>query len=168
MLEERGFESLWVTEHSHIPLARRFNVPASGEFERHYYDVMDRVVTLSAAAASTRRLKLATWVCLAIQRDSIQRAKLVASLDQVSDGRFIFGIGGRWNAEKMEDHGTVYATRFKKLRERIEAMKEIWTREKLEYQGDIIDFPQKMTWPKPARNRTRLSLAAPSATPPEP
>jgi len=105
MLEERDFESLWVAEHSDIPLARRFNVPASGEFERHYYDVMDPVVTLSAAAASTRRLKLATGVYLVIQRDTVQTAKLVASSDQASTGRLIFGIGG-WNAKEMEDHGT--------------------------------------------------------------
>ena len=93
-LEERGFDSLWVAEHSHIPVARRFNVPTGGKPERQYYDVMDPFVTLSAAAAATTRLKLATGVCLVIQRDTIQTAKLVASLDQVSGGRFIFGIGG--------------------------------------------------------------------------
>ena len=148
-LEERGFDSLWVAEHSHIPVTRRFNVPTGGELERQYYDVMDPFVTLSAAAAATRRLKLATGVCLVIQRDTIQTAKLVASLDQVSGGRFIFGIGGGWNAEEMEDHGTVYETRFKKLREQIEAMKAIWTNEKPEYHGELVDFPPMMTWPKP-------------------
>ena len=105
-LEERGFESLRVADHSHIPVTRRFNGPTSGELEREYYDVMDPFVTLSAAAAATRRLKLAAGVCLVIQRDTIQTAKLVSSLDQVSGGRFIFGIGGNWNAEEMEDHGT--------------------------------------------------------------
>src|SRR5712671_1917222 len=150
-LEERGFDSLWVAEHSHIPVTRRFNVPTGGELERQYYDVMDPFVTLSAAAAATKRLKLATGVCLVIQRDTIQTAKLVASLDQISGGRFIFGIGGGWNAEEMEDHGTVYETRFKRLREQIEAMKEIWTKDKPEYHGELVDFATMMTWPKPVQ-----------------
>src|SRR5262249_6012348 len=98
-----------------------------------YYDVMDPFVTLSAAAAATKRLKLVTGVCLLIQRDTIQTAKLVASLDQISSGRFIFGIGGGWNAEEMENHGTIYETRFKKMREQIEAIKAIWTTDKAEY-----------------------------------
>jgi probable F420-dependent oxidoreductase len=151
-LEERGFDSLWVAEHSHIPVTRRFSPPGSGgELGRQYYDVMDPFVTLSAAAAVTKRLKLATGVCLVIQRDTIQTAKLVASIDQVSGGRFIFGIGGGWNAEEMEDHGTVYATRFRKMREQIEAMKEIWTKDTAEYRGEIVDFPPMMTWPKPVQ-----------------
>jgi len=126
-------------------------VPTGGELERQYYDVMDPFVTLSAAAAATTRLKLATGVCLVIQRDTIQTAKLVASLDQVSCGRFIFGIGGGWNAEEMENHGTAYETRFKKLREQIEAMKVIWTKDKAEYHGEVVDFPPMMTWPKPVQ-----------------
>jgi len=151
-LEERGFDSLWVAEHSHIPVTRRFSPPGGGgELGRQYYDVMDPFVTLSAAAAVTKRLKLATGVCLVIQRDTIQTAKLVASLDQVSGGRFIFGIGGGWNAEEMENHGAVYATRFKKMREQIEAMKEIWTKDRPEYHGEIVDFPPMMTWPKPVQ-----------------
>ena len=151
-LQERGFDSLWVADHSHIPVTRRFSPPGTGgELGRQYYDVMDPFVTLGAAAAVTRRLKLATGVCLVIQRDTIQTAKLVASLDQVSRGRFIFGIGGGWNAEEMEDHGTVYATRFKKLREQIEAMKEIWTKDTAEYHGEIVDFPPMQTWPKPVQ-----------------
>jgi probable F420-dependent oxidoreductase len=150
-LEERGFDSLWVAEHSHIPVARRFNPPGGGELTRQYYDVMDPFVTLSAAAAVTKRLKLATGVCLVIQRDTIQTAKLVASLDQISGGRFLFGIGGGWNAEEMEDHGTVYDTRFKRMREQIEAMKEIWTKQKPEFHGEIVDFPPMMTWPKPVQ-----------------
>ena len=87
-----------------------------------------------------------------IQRDTIQTAKLVASLDQISQGRFLFGIGGGWNQDEMEDHGTVYATRFKKMREQIEAMREIWTKSKPEYHGEIVDFPPMMTWPKPVQN----------------
>ena len=125
-LEERGFDSLWVAEHSHIPVTRRFSHPlGDAALTKEYFDVMDPFVTLSAAAAATKRLKLGTAVCLVIQRDTIQTAKLVASLDQVSKGRFLFGIGCGWNAEEMEDHGTVYETRTKKMREQIAAMKEI-------------------------------------------
>lgn len=150
-LEERGFESLWVAEHSHIPVARRFGLPGGMELSKQYYDVMDPFVTLSAAAAVTRRLKLATGVCLVIQRDTIQTAKLVASLDRVSQGRFLFGIGCGWNAEEMEDHGTVYQTRTLKMREQIEAMTEIWTKDRPEYHGKIVDFPAMQTWPKPVQ-----------------
>ncbi len=149
-LEQRGFDSLWVAEHSHIPVTRRFNVPG-GELTKQYYDVMDPFVTLSAAAAVTKHLKLGTGVCLVIQRDTIQTAKSVASLDQVSKGRFLFGIGCGWNAEEMEDHGTVYETRTLKMREQIEAMKEIWSEDKPEYHGKIVDFPPMQTWPKPAQ-----------------
>jgi probable F420-dependent oxidoreductase len=148
-LEERGFESLWAAEHSHIPVPRRTPAPGGGELAKRYYDVMDPFVTLSAAAAVTKRLKLGTGVCLVIQRDTIQTAKLVASIDQVSQGRFLFGIGGGWNAEEIENHGTVFATRFKKMREQIEAMKEIWTKTQPEYHGEIVDFSSMMTWPKP-------------------
>jgi probable F420-dependent oxidoreductase len=150
-LEERGFDSLWVAEHSHIPVDRRFSLPGGMELSKQYYDVMDPFVTLSAAAAVTMRLKLATGICLVIQRDTIQTAKLVASLDQVCKGRFLFGIGCGWNAEEMEDHGTVYETRTLKMREQIEAMKEIWTKDQPEYHGEIVNFPPMMTWPKPVQ-----------------
>ncbi len=150
-LEQRGFDLLWVAEHSHIPVARRFSLPGGMELSRQYYDVMDPFVTLSAAAAVTTRLKLATGVCLVIQRDTIQTAKAVASLDQVSNGRFLFGIGCGWNAEEMEDHGTVYETRALKMREQIEAMKQIWTEDQPEYHGRIVDFPPMTTWPKPVQ-----------------
>jgi len=151
-LEQRGFHSLWVAEHSHMPIKRRFTHP-QGEtaLTKEYFDVMDPFVTLSVAAAITRRLKLATAICLVIQRDTIQTAKSVASLDQVSGGRFIFGIGCGWNAEEMEDHGTVYDTRTLKMREQIEAMKEIWTRDVAEYHGKIVDFPAINAWPKPVQ-----------------
>ncbi len=150
-LEERGFDSVWAAEHSHIPVPRRTPAPGGGELHKRYYDVMDPFVTLTAAAAATKRLKLATGICLVIQRDTIQTAKLVASIDQVSGGRFLFGIGGGWNAEEIENHGTVFATRMQKMREQIEAMKAIWTKSKPEYHGDIVDFPPMMTWPKPVQ-----------------
>src|SRR5712671_5870633 len=151
-LEQRGFDSLWVAEHSHIPVTRRFTHPlGEAALTKEYFDVMDPFVTLSAAAAVTTRLKLATAVCLVTQRDTIQTAKLVASLDQVSKGRFLFGIGCGWNAEEMEDHGTVYETRTLKMREQIEAMKEIWTKDVAEYHGQIVDFPPMNSWPKPAQ-----------------
>jgi probable F420-dependent oxidoreductase len=150
-LEERGFESFWAPEHSHIPLSRRSPWPGGAELPKPYYDCFDPFVVLSVAAAVTRRLKLGTGVCLVIQRDTIQAAKLVASLDQASGGRFLFGIGGGWNAEEMEDHGTVFATRFKKMREQIEAMKAIWTQSKPEYEGELVSFPPMMAWPKPVQ-----------------
>src|ERR1700743_2767038 len=114
-LEQRGFDSLWVAEHSHIPVPRRTPPPGGGELARRYYDVMDPFVTLTAAAAATKTLKVGTGVCLVIQRDTIQTAKLVASIDQVSGGRFLFGIGGGWNAEGIEAHGPVFATRLKEV-----------------------------------------------------
>jgi probable F420-dependent oxidoreductase len=138
-------------EHSHIPLSRKTPFPSGGELPKQYYDAMDPFVTLTAAAAVTSKLKLGTGVCLVIQRDTIQTAKQVASLDQVSGGRFLFGIGGGWNREEMEDHGTHYPTRFKKLREQIEAMQAIWTQTRPEYHGEIINFPPMMTWPKPVQ-----------------
>ena len=150
-LEARGFESVWAPEHSHIPLSRKTPLPSGGELSRQYYDVMDPFVTLTAAAAATKAIQVGTGVCLVIQRDTIQTAKLVASIDQVSGGRFLFGIGGGWNQDEMEDHGTVFATRFKKMREQIEAMKAVWTESKPEYHGELVDFPPMMTWPKPVQ-----------------
>jgi probable F420-dependent oxidoreductase len=151
-LEQRGFDSLWVAEHSHMPVKRRFTHPqGEAALTREYFAVMDPFVTLSVAAAVTSHLKLATAICLVIQRDTIQTAKSVASLDRVSGGRFIFGIGCGWNAEEMEDHGTVYDTRTLKMREQIEAMKEIWTRDVAEYHGEIVDFPAINAWPKPVQ-----------------
>src|SRR5437667_624754 len=150
-LEERGFGSLWAPEHSHIPLSRRSAFPQGGDLPKKYYDVMDPFVTLAVAAAATTRLRVGTGVCLVVQRDPIQTAKLVVSIDQVSGGRFLFGVGGGWNAEEIEDHGTDFATRFKLMRERIEAMKAIWTQSKPEYHGEFVDFPPMMTWPKPVQ-----------------
>ncbi|HEX7787808.1 MAG TPA: LLM class F420-dependent oxidoreductase [Methylomirabilota bacterium] len=148
-LEERGFESLWAPEHSHIPLSRASAFPAGGEVPKKYYDVMDPFVTLAVAAAATSRLRVATGVCLVVQRDPIQTAKAVASIDQISGGRFLFGIGAGWNAEEMADHGTEFSSRFRLMRERVEAMKAIWTQSKPAYAGELVRFPPMMTWPKP-------------------
>ena len=150
-LEQRGFDSLWVAEHSHIPVPRRTPPPGGGELPKRYYDVMDPFVTLSAAAAVTKTLKLATGICLVIQRDTIQTAKSVASIDQISGGRFLFGIGGGWNVEEIEAHGTDFGTRMKKMREQIEAMKAIWTKTTAEYDGEIVKVPPMQTWPKPVQ-----------------
>ena len=147
-LEARGFESVWAPEHSHIPTSRRSPFPSGGELPKQYYDAMDPFVTLTMAAAATKTLKVGTGVCLVNQRDTIQTAKLVASIDQVTGGRFLFGIGIGWNAEEMEDHGTDFSTRAKLVRERVEAMKAIWTKTKAEYHGELVNFPEMMAWPK--------------------
>jgi probable F420-dependent oxidoreductase len=148
-LEERGFESVWAPEHSHIPTSRKSPWPGGGELPKAYYDAMDPFVSLTAAAIATRKLKVGTGVCLVQQRDPIQTAKLVSSVDQVSNGRFLFGVGGGWNRDEMENHGTEFKTRFKLMRERIEAMQAIWTKSKAEYHGDMVDFSEMMAWPKP-------------------
>jgi len=150
-LEERGFESLWNPEHSHIPTSRKTPFPGGGDLPKMYYDAMDPFITLTAAAAATKKLKVGTGVCLVIQRDTIQTAKLVASIDQVSGGRFLFGIGGGWNAEEMADHGTEFKTRFKLMRERVEAMKAVWTSDAAEYHGDLVDFAPMISRPKPVQ-----------------
>lgn len=150
-LEERGFESLWAPEHSHIPLSRQSPYPPGGDLPKKYYDTMDPFVSLSAAAAATVKLKIGTAICLVIQRDPIQTAKAVASLDQISQGRFLFGVGAGWNAEEMADHGTAFKTRFEVMRERIEAMRVIWTKSKPEYSGQHVNFGPMMTWPKPVQ-----------------
>jgi probable F420-dependent oxidoreductase len=150
-LEARGFESVWAPEHSHIPISRATPFPQGGELPNKYYEAMDPFVTLTAAAVATETLKVGTGVCLVTQRDPIQTAKLVASVDQVSRGRFLFGVGGGWNAEEMADHGTQFQTRFKLMRERIAAMKAIWTKSEAEYQGEFVDFPPMMSWPKPVQ-----------------
>ena len=136
-LEERGFESLWAPEHSHIPLSRESAWPQGGELPKKYYDVMDPFVSLGAAAAATKTLKLATGICLVPQRD------------QISNGRFLFGIGAGWNADEMANHGTVFKTRHKAMREKVEAMRAIWTQSKPEYHGELVNFDPMMTWPKP-------------------
>ncbi|MEL0000180.1 MAG: TIGR03619 family F420-dependent LLM class oxidoreductase, partial [Acidimicrobiaceae bacterium] len=125
-LEERGFESYWVAEHTHIPASRRSPWPGGADLPQMYYETMDPFVALTAAATATENLKVGTGICLVVERDPITTAKEVASIDHVSNGRFLFGVGGGWNAEEMENHGTAFDTRWKLMRERIEAMKTIW------------------------------------------
>jgi probable F420-dependent oxidoreductase len=150
-LEQRGFESLWLPEHSHIPLSRLSPYPAGGELPKKYYDVMDPFVVLGALAAVTTSLKLATGICLVVQRDPIQTAKSVATIDQLCQGRFLFGVGAGWNADEMADHGTDFRRRGEVLRERLEAMRAIWTQSKPQYHGEFVKFGPMMTWPKPVQ-----------------
>jgi probable F420-dependent oxidoreductase len=149
--EGRGFESLWVAEHSHIPTSRKSPWPGGGDLPKMYYDTLDPFVALAAAAAVTSTIKLATGICLVVQRDPIHTAKEVASVDQLSKGRFLFGVGGGWNSEEMADHGTAFEGRFKLLRERIEAMKAIWADDEAAYHGDHVDFDPIYMWPKPVQ-----------------
>src|SRR5262249_15867925 len=150
-LEERGFESVWAPEHSHIPLSRKTPFPAGGDLPKKYYDAMDPFVTLTMAAAATKKLKVSSGVCLVAQREPIQTPKVGAWMEQVWGGRFRFGIGNGWNRDEMEDHGTKFESRHKLARERVEAMKAIWTQSKAEYHGEFVNFDPMMTWPKPVQ-----------------
>lgn len=147
--ERRGLESFWVPEHTHIPTSRRTAWPGGAELPERYRRTHDPFVSLTAAACASSTIKLGFGVCLLIQRDPIITAKAVASLDVVSGGRLIFGVGGGWNLEEMEDHGTDPKTRFKLLRERVESMKAIWTQDEAEYHGELVDFAPLWSWPKP-------------------
>jgi probable F420-dependent oxidoreductase len=149
--EQRGFESIFFPEHTHIPASRRSPYPRGGDLPAEYSHTIDPFVALTMAAAATRNLKLATGICLVIERDPIVLAKEVASVDLASNGRFIFGIGGGWNAEEMENHGTNFKTRWKRLRESIEAMKELWTKDEASYQGELVRFEPAWSWPKPVQ-----------------
>ncbi len=149
--EERGFESLWVAEHSHIPASRETPWPGGADLPQMYYDAVDPFVALSMAAQATTTLKIATGICLVIQRDPIQTAKAVASLDTLSGGRFLFGVGGGWNREEMANHGTAFEGRWKLMRERIEAMKAIWTEDPAEYHGERVAFDPIIANPKPVQ-----------------
>jgi probable F420-dependent oxidoreductase len=149
--EERGFESLFFPEHTHIPASRRTPYPAGGELPKEYSHSHDPFVALSMAAAVTKKIKLATGICLVIERDPIVLAKEVASLDLLSGGRVILGIGGGWNVEEMENHGTAFKTRWKLLRERVEAMKAIWQNEEGSYSGELVKFDPIWSYPKPAQ-----------------
>ena len=148
-LEQRGFESLFVCEHTHIPVSRKSPFPGGGELPKRYKHTHDPFVALSFAAAATKKIKLGTGICLIPQHDPIVTAKSVASLDQLSGGRFILAMGGGWNVEEMENHGAKYDTRFKLLRERALAMKELWTKEEAEFHGQFVNFDKVWSYPKP-------------------
>jgi probable F420-dependent oxidoreductase len=149
--EERGFESLFLAEHTHIPVSRETPYPGGGELPHEYSHTIDPFVGLAAAATATERLRVGTGVCLVTERDPIVTAKEVATLDHVSGGRFLFGIGAGWNKEEMQDHGTEPSRRWGVMRERVEAMKAIWTQEKAEYHGRYVDFDPIWSWPKPVQ-----------------
>lgn len=150
-LEERGFESLFLPEHTHIPASRRTPWPGGGALPREYWHTLDPFVALSAAAAVTRELRLGTGICLVPQRDPFVTAKSVASLDLLSNGRFLFGMGGGWNVEEMENHGAQYKTRFRLLREHVLAMKAIWTQEEASFHGEFVNFDAVWAQPKPVQ-----------------
>src|SRR6266704_2502835 len=149
--EARGFESLWVPEHTHIPTSRRTPWPGGSELPLEYSHTYDPFISLMYAAAVTKTLKLGTGICLVIERDTITLAKEVASLDHISRGRVLFGIGGGWTAEEMEHHGTPFAERWKILRERVGAMKAIWTQDEAEFHGKYVTFDKMWSHPKPVQ-----------------
>lgn len=147
--EERGFESLWFPEHTHIPSARKTPWAGGPELPREYWHTYDQFVACTAAAMASRQIKVGTGICLVVQRDPITTAKEVASIDRLSGGRFIFGIGGGWNVEEIEHHGTRFKTRFSLLRERMLAMRELWTKDEAEFHGKYVNFEPSWAWPKP-------------------
>jgi probable F420-dependent oxidoreductase len=151
-LEQRGFEALFVPEHTHIPANRKSAWPGGGDLPKEYWHTYDPFVSLSFAAAVTENLTLGTGILLMPQRDPIVTAKSVASLDRMSGGRFILGLGGGWNIEEMENHGARYKTRFAMLRERVLAMKEMWTQEDAEFHGEHVDFDAIWSYPKPTQS----------------
>jgi probable F420-dependent oxidoreductase len=148
-LEARGFESVWFPEHTHIPASRRSPWPGGADLPQEYWHGYDPFVALTAAGMATTRLRLGTGICLVIERDPIITAKEVATLDRLSGGRFLFGIGGGWNAEEMEHHGTDFKKRWRVLRERVLAMKEIWTKDEAEFHGEFVSFDRIWSHPKP-------------------
>jgi probable F420-dependent oxidoreductase len=150
-VEERGFESLWFPEHTHIPTSRKSPWPGGPNLPDVYKQTLDPFMALTAAAVATKRIKLATGICLVVERDPIHTAKNVATIDYLSGGRFVFGIGGGWNAEEMAHHGTNFRTRFTLLQERVEAMKAIWENGVAEYHGQYVNFDPLWAWPKPVQ-----------------
>lgn len=150
-IEERGFDSLFIAEHSHIPVDRRTPYPGGGDLPKVYYHTLDPYVTLAAIASVTERLLLGTGIALLVQRDPIHTANEVASLDVVSGGRAVFGVGAGWNREEMENHGTDPSTRGRLLNERLRAIRELWTKEKPEFHGEFVNFDPVFLWPKPVQ-----------------
>ena len=151
-VEDRGFESLWVPEHTHIPASRKTPFPGGGELPREYSHTLDPFVSLAAAAAVTKTLRLGTGICLIIERDTLTTAKAVASLDLLSGGRFELGLGAGWLREEMENHGTAFEGRFRKLEEQARALKEVWTQDAAEFHGEFVDFDPVWSWPKPVQD----------------
>jgi probable F420-dependent oxidoreductase len=153
LVEQRGQESLLFAEHSHIPVSRETPFPGTGDssIPAKYLRTYDPFVALTAAAAATSRLRIGTGICLVTQRDPIITAKVVASIDRLSGGRFEFGVGAGWNREEMRNHGTDPRTRMRLFQERIEAMKAIWTEAEASYHGEFVDFDPIWSWPKPAQ-----------------
>jgi probable F420-dependent oxidoreductase len=150
-LEDRGFASLFVPEHTHIPVSRRSPFPGGGELPKRYAHTHDPFVGLAFAAAATKKLVVGTGICLVPQHEPIVTAKAIATLDQLSNGRFVFGIGGGWNVDEMENHGARYETRFKMMREYVLAMKALWTQDEASYHGEFVNFDPVWSWPKPAQ-----------------
>ncbi len=150
-LEDRGFESLWVTEHTHIPTSRTSPWPGGPNLPEEYKRTLDPFVALTSAASVTTKLKLATGICLVAQHDPIVLAKTIASLDLVSNGRFIFGIGVGWNIEEMSDHGVDPSRRRSIARDKVLAMKELWTNDESSYSGEFVNFESTWSWPKPVQ-----------------
>ena len=150
-LEERGFESLFLPEHTHIPASRRTPWPGGAELPREYSHTLDPFVALAAAAAATRSLRLGTSICLLTERDPIVTAKEVATLDLISGGRFEFGIGAGWNVEEMANHGTKFEERFRVMVDRAKAMQAIWTQDEAAYHGEFAAFEPIWSWPKPVQ-----------------
>jgi probable F420-dependent oxidoreductase len=149
--EDAGFAALFFAEHTHIPASRDTPRPGGGELPRRYWHTIDPFVALTAVATVTQRLRVGTGICLVVERDPIVTAKEVASVDLLSGGRFEFGVGAGWNREEMRNHGTDPDTRFRLMRERIEAMKAIWTQEEASYHGRHVDFERIWSWPKPVQ-----------------
>jgi probable F420-dependent oxidoreductase len=147
--EERGFASVFFPEHTHIPTSRRTPFPMGGELPREYSHVHDLFIAMTAAAMATTRIKIGAGVCLVTEHDPIHLAKQVASLDALSNGRVILGIGAGWNAEEMEDHGVPFKQRWRVTGERIKAIKRIWTEDAAEFHGASVNFDPIWCWPKP-------------------
>jgi probable F420-dependent oxidoreductase len=158
MAEERGFESLFFPEHTHIPASRESPWPGGRELPRKYAHTLDLFVAVTAAVAATTRLRVGSGICLVIERDPITTAKEVASIDYLSGGRFEFGVGAGWNREEMANHGTDPRRRMAVMRERVEAMKEIWTSDEASYAGEFVKFERIWSWPKPAQRPHPLVL----------
>ncbi len=150
-VEDRGFESFWVGEHTHIPTSRKTPYPGGGPLPKPYYHMADPFVSLMAAAGATQKILLGTGVCLVAQHDPITLAKTVATLDYLSGGRVVLGVGAGWNQDECENHGVPYARRWKALRERCEAMKTIWRDKEATYRGEFADFERIVSNPKPAQ-----------------